>query len=68
LAIIPGLGLTSNSEALNNLGYAYYKLAEKTKSKEHLELALTYLEQTTEVSPERWIGKTGTFVQKMLYR
>jgi tetratricopeptide (TPR) repeat protein len=49
LAIIPGLGLTSNSEALNNLGYAYYKLAEKTKSKEHLELALTYLEQTTEV-------------------
>jgi tetratricopeptide (TPR) repeat protein len=56
LAIIPGLGLTSNSEALNNLGYAYYKLAEKTKSKEHLELALTYLEQTTEVSPERWIA------------
>jgi len=56
LAIIPGLGYTSNAEALNNLGFAYYKLATKSKSDEHFELARTYLEQSIEVDPRRWVA------------
>lgn len=56
LAIIPGLGYTSNSDALNNLGFAYYKLGLKTRSEEHFHLAQMYLEQTTEVDPARWVA------------
>jgi tetratricopeptide (TPR) repeat protein len=56
LAIIPGLGYTSNAEALNNLGFAYYKLATKSNSDEHFELARTYLEQSIEVDPRRWVA------------
>lgn len=54
LAIIPGLGFTSNAEVLNNLGYAYYKLAKKTKSDEHYRLALYYLDASIQVDYNRW--------------
>lgn len=56
LSIIPGLGYTSNSEALNNLGFAYYKLALKTRSGEHFRLAQMYLDQAIEVDPKRWVA------------
>jgi tetratricopeptide (TPR) repeat protein len=56
LGIIPGLGYTSNSEALNNIGFAYYKLALKSHSEEDFKLARTYLEQTLEVDPTRWVA------------
>ncbi len=54
LAIIPGLGLTSNAEVLNNLGFAYYTLAKKTESDKHYERALYYLDGTIQVDYNRW--------------
>jgi tetratricopeptide (TPR) repeat protein len=56
LSIIPGLGSTSNAEALNNLGFAYYKLAITSQSDEHFKLARTYIEQSIEVDPRRWVA------------
>jgi tetratricopeptide (TPR) repeat protein len=54
LAIIPGLGFTSNAEVLNNLGFAYHKLAKKTGSEKHYQLALYYLDAATQVDYTRW--------------
>lgn len=56
LAIIPGLGYTSNTEALNNLGFAYYKLGLKSESDKYFKLARTYMEQSIEVDPRRWVA------------
>jgi len=54
LSIIPGLGFTSNAEVLNNLGFAYHKLAKKTKAIQHYRLALHYLDAATQVDYKRW--------------
>jgi tetratricopeptide (TPR) repeat protein len=54
LAIIPGLGFTSNAEVLNNLGFAYYKLAKKTKNDAHYKRAEYYLDGTIQVDYKRW--------------
>jgi tetratricopeptide (TPR) repeat protein len=54
LSITPGLGLTSNAEVLNNLGFAYYKLAKKTESERYYKLARQNLDESTEVDPLRW--------------
>ena len=54
LAIIPGLGFTSNAEVLNNLGFAYYTLAKTTKSDKHYKLALYYLDGAIQVDYNRW--------------
>ena len=54
LAIIPGLGFTSNAEVLNNLGFAYHKLAKKTESDEHYNRSLYYLDATIQVDYKRW--------------
>jgi tetratricopeptide (TPR) repeat protein len=54
LAIIPGLGFTSNAEVLNNLGFAYYKLAQKTHKADYYKRAEYYLDGTIQVDYSRW--------------
>jgi tetratricopeptide (TPR) repeat protein len=54
LAIIPGLGFTSNAEVLNNLGFAYYKLAKKTHKADYYKRAAYYLDGTIQVDYNRW--------------
>lgn len=54
LAIIPGLGFTANAEVLNNLGFAYYKLAKKTHQADYYKCAGYYLDGTVQVDYNRW--------------
>jgi len=56
LAIIPGLGYSSNDEALNNLGFAYYKLAKKESNEDYYDLAIEYLDQSIQVNYNRWVA------------
>lgn len=50
---IDSLGL-ANSEVLNNIGFAYYKLWKKDRNDEHYTKAKKYLERSISVEPGRW--------------
>lgn len=56
LAIRPQGDLTVNAEVINNLGFAYYKLAEKSHSEEYFLKAESFYKQALQVEPKRWIA------------
>lgn len=54
LALLPFIGLTANAEVINNLGFAYHKIARKTRSTAEYQKAVKYYKETIRVDKRRW--------------
>lgn len=54
MALMPYSGLTENAEVLNNLAFAYHKLAKQQKSGDYYKKAEQFYKETQVVDYRRW--------------
>jgi ankyrin repeat protein len=55
LAIMPNHKITVNAEVINNLGFAYYKLAKKENNDMYFDKAEKYLKEVLIIDGTRWL-------------